>query len=322
MISLNQFNLTKIKSLSWVRPVFTVSATVVLAGVSSSPAFADPPPEPMFPSVYCFRFTDIKKEAKNKYTFEFEVLNWTDRDATDLEIALNIGTSSGVTLASAGVDPNGRPIGPGDDGLPPGNQNIINDWSVTNSTSTFAQWDAGTPIVNYNLLSGVVPPWFTPPGSTNPDPESIDDGPNVRDGFTITVDNFKKGKILSFNWGLTSGGTVINNPYGSGVVSLARLGNKFPQPLFTRNGQPFNTGFAQTPNLFFNPNPEFVAEMSGNGFFAPSLDPDDNARICGTNCQVELEPRASVPEPNNINALSLLALGILGYGWKQRKQSN
>jgi hypothetical protein len=283
----------------------------------------------MFPSVYCFRITDIKKEAKNKFTFEFEVLNWTDTPATDLELALNTATSRNVSLGGAGVDPNGRPIGPGDDGGPPGNQNKINDWSVTGSSPTFAQWDAGTPIPNFDLLSGAVPPWFTPSGSKNPVPESIDDGRNVLDGFTVTVNNFRKGNFLSFNWGLTNNGRLIASPYGSGVVSLARFGNGLPGPLFNQGGQPFGTGFnrgSQTPNLFsdqIDPSllNEFGLSPAGGGSFAPFKDPDDGNRMCGNSCNTDLTPRPqAVPEPGNIGALGLLGLGLSGYRWKQRKQ--
>jgi hypothetical protein len=323
----------------------TATTAVALAvGVISKPALADPPPEPSLPSVFCFRITDIREDKTdpqgNRFTFEFETLNWTDQPAYDLDIALNVGTSNGLFFSNPGVDQNGAPLGPdpGDWGgrpLPPGSpapSGTPNNWSVTNSTSTFIRWDNGLqpPIPNIDLIGGQRPSFLNPA-----DPETIDDGNNVLDGFTFTVDNFDPSEILSFNWFLTKAdGTPIataatpqGNAFGFGTVNLARVdGRPNPPALFQFiGGQPFNTGFRQTPVQFYDsvnvvPDPAVFAAEFGGGGTAQFLNPDDSKTICGSNgCPVNLELVKPVPEPSSLVALGLTALGMLGYGRHRQK---
>jgi hypothetical protein len=48
------------------------------------------------------------------------------------------------------------------------------------------------------------------------DPETVDDGNNVLDGFTFEVDGFDEGDVITFNWELLdSDGQRIGSP-GSG----------------------------------------------------------------------------------------------------------
>ena len=104
--------------------------------VSPAPIFADPPITPpiegtVMPKVFCFKITDIRADKddpeNNKFTFEFEVLNWSNRPATDVHIALAQPDTSGVRFVSDsgtvldnklpgdadisdGVDEDGRPL--------------------------------------------------------------------------------------------------------------------------------------------------------------------------------------------------------------------
>jgi len=101
--------------------------------------FADPPVSPppnaptgtIMPKVFCIKITDIRADKddveNNKFTFEFEVLNWSRTPATDVHIALAMPDTSGVRFVadtgtvhdnklpsdgdiSDGVDEDGRPL--------------------------------------------------------------------------------------------------------------------------------------------------------------------------------------------------------------------
>ncbi len=338
------------RSPNWLTApgIATATTVVLMAGTMAKPALADPPTIPTLPDVFCFRITDIAAVAGDAegdaFEIEFEVLNWTNLPADDVDIGLTI--ASDVEFAGAGIDPNGRPIGPGDDGGPPGNLNTINDWSVDISTPTAIQWEAGTAIPNRDLIGalasgGTAGACALVPGCSVvagvpviSDPETIDDGDNVLDGFTVEVDDWDIGEVLSFNWFLTNGGSPIgtvlqDNEFGFGVTNVARVdpvgfaGNQ-PGPVFPTLG---NTGFQQGAVEFApdaqnvrNAGGEIVAAFGaefGGGITAPFLNPDDSVDICPPDgC-----PETKVPEPNSLAALGLIALGLLGYGWQRRQQS-
>ena len=120
-------------------------AILILSGilVAPIPIFADPPvlppiPGTIMPKVFCIKITDIRADKddndNNKFTFEFEVLNWSNRPATDVHFALAEPDSSGVRFVddagsvhdskqsgdadiSDGVDEDGRPLFTGLDGV-------------------------------------------------------------------------------------------------------------------------------------------------------------------------------------------------------------
>ncbi|MFQ6608683.1 MAG: hypothetical protein ACE5EE_09120 [Fidelibacterota bacterium] len=300
--------------------------------------FADPPPpitpppecDPV-PKVFCFRITDIRCEEtdpeKDKFTFEFEVLNWSNKNACDLHLVLNTGTGYGSvvdsepTFMGAGIDSNGRPIkwedidadtnleGDTDDledtdndGMldggedkngnmrldndpMPGNANPTNNWTVTSSSSTAIQYDAGTCIPFIDLVNLCLDDATHLPFLDRTDPETIDDGPNVLDGFKFTVDDFDDGEILSINWMLTdSDGNFIGTPsggnaYGFGTINLARKDTGAPLIGTVFNG---NTGFSQNKEFFFDsvynvPGPCFSTFWLefGAGIIAPKKNPED-----------------------------------------------
>ena len=86
------------------------------------PIFADPiPNDPLnpntvLPKVFCIRITDIRADnadpENNKFTFEFEVLNWSDSFASDVHFSLAGPDTSGVIFMGAGIDEDGRPLIP------------------------------------------------------------------------------------------------------------------------------------------------------------------------------------------------------------------
>jgi hypothetical protein len=411
MHNLTLLNSSKLKTLTSALSSLSglaVKATAATLAVGvidliSKPALADPPPNPGLPSIFCFRITDIREDKtdpeNNKFTFEFETLNWTDRPATDIDIALNVGTDNGLFFSNSGVDQNGAPLGsdpnwnpnprvPGGPILPPGSPapfGTPNKWSVTESTSTYIRWANGLEpaIPNIDLLdisnkvgeageeftvayinnslpdassTGSFPNKdFDPPyGGHRGNQETVDNGTNVLDGFTFTVDNFDPGEILSFNWFLTNNGVPIGtaaggNNFGWGILNLARVDNGLnPPPLFGfTNGAGFNTGFQQTAVQFYDsvnvvpatftaefgertavqfydsvnvvPAPAIFTGEFGGGGTAQFLNPQDSQTICGPGgCPVNLTP---IPEPSSTAAIGLTGLAMLGYGWRRRKGS-
>jgi hypothetical protein len=325
----------------------------MLAGVITSPALADPVPIGI--DVFCFRFTDIKQSEgdpeDDRFEFEFESLNWTNMPAQGVFLSLNKGTGFGGVqdeapfLDGAGVDMNGRPIG-SESMRPPGNQDIENDWSVKSLpgkddpfTKTAVRWRAGTPIDNIDLIGiNAEPdtntrqdlidkvnerfefdPDFDPPNpetGSSGDLETIDNGPNVRDGFTFALDDFDVGEVVSFNWFLeddmeNSIGTAgSGNAYGFGTINITRINPGDPLPGSVLQG---NTGFKQTQDIFFDEvfkvkdaDGNVIAELGaefGAGVTAPFQNQSDNF--------VNAEPNTKpVPEP-----LTILGSGVaLGFG--------
>ncbi|NEO55884.1 MAG: VWA domain-containing protein [Okeania sp. SIO3B5] len=247
-------------------------------------------PETKQPPVYHFRFTDIKAVEDDpegdKFQLAFEVLNWSDKPAAGVRIALNEGTDffpiidERPSFAGAGVDNNGRPNGPDAEPLP-GNLLLANSSKVVQSTKTAIQWDASQfdsntsvngSIPNRDLLG--VGPRNTPDacalvpgcevvGHSNPffgtpevaDWETVDDGNNVLDGFVITVDDFDEGELISFNWNLLDvNGNPIGTPdsgndYGFGIANILRTPiSEDPDADFRIFEQ--NTGVEQSKRLF------------------------------------------------------------------------
>ena len=251
--------------------VKTKLRVALLLGFSATAVLADPvpvPPLPDFPVVFCFRFTDIAAVGDDpegdQFEFEFEILNWTDGLATELKLQRNQENrnlqGSAPSFSGAGIDANGRPLGPEDDDWPPGNTNRLNDWSVGVDNQNVISWNAGTPLPNIDLLG--TPPSVLDPDPSVPDfevpspvsfidpgdPETIDNGDNVLDGFTFRVDDFDINEIISFNWEISGPQISPSNGFTFGAVSLARKdGNFLPQLLFLGN-----TGFTTSSNVFFN----------------------------------------------------------------------
>ena len=111
--------------------------------------------------------------------------------------------------------------------------------------------------------------------------ETVDNGPNVLDGFTLTIDDFKPGDAIAYEWNLTNGGNPIdNNAFGFGVLSLTRSFegfsgasegfSTFPDPLF-----PFNTGFRQSQLEFF----DTVYQVSDTTQFAVEMAHDQSVTV-------------------------------------------
>jgi len=104
---------------------------------------------------------------------------------------------------------------------------------------------------------------FNPTRIQLPNPETIDDGPNVLDGFVIVIANFDPGDVVSFNWFLEdaagdsigmipSGGSgVSGDPYGFGIINICNTGAP-PIPLVGNAGS-----VLQAPDPPFNVNSQF-----------------------------------------------------------------
>lgn len=226
----------------------------------------------------------------------------TDIDASGLGLTSGSGTFDPIAIQS------GR--GRGDIA------GHLNDWDAASFSAREALWDvgSGTVIPNVDLIAAGVdaidlvpgnPPVLDALGDTavdgGPTPytagrgagqPSPDGSGNVLDGFTLTMTDWDVGEFFSFNWSLLNGagdpigtaGSPTGNPYGFGVVSLARLdpGGVMPTPLF-----PFSTGFANAGSLsFFDtvwavPNPtEFALEFAA-GVSAPVPLPPAGALLVG-----------------------------------------
>jgi hypothetical protein len=342
-----------IMNKNFARLALTASLAPIFIGAFSKSALADPVPPPPdnepYPAVFCFRITDIKGDSTdlNKFTFEFEVLNWTNKVATDVDIALNTGvTSYGLVLNNPGVDQNGSPLGT-DGSRPPGNQDIPNNWSVQTSTSTYVRWSKGladaipnidvvgihnslgnitASTINYinNNLPDSGSTGYFPNKDFNPSvAETIDNANNVLDGFNITVDDFDNGESLSFNWFLSNGGVPIGtanvgNPYGFGTLNLARVDDGvLPAPVWSGN-----TGYSQSANLFANgvwnvsnPSAQFAAEF-GAGITAPFRNANDSTNICGSGgCAVSVPWETDAPPL--IGSTILFGIGL----WARSKFS-
>ncbi len=360
----------------FIHVVCALTASALAPSVSADPAPSGKPGVTL-PPAFCFRITDIEPVPGDitgeAFIIEFEVLNWAGRDADCLYIAANSGCSGSVTLAAAGIDPDGRggslggaDIGPGIFDSPavhsgrgrgdiPG---FLNDWSVTGSSSSSAMWatsGVGTSIPARSLLGacttadaaalvpGTTLDMMGLPVSSNDstgDP-AVDGGPgvapnpivpdgsgNVLDGFTLSVENWGIGDILSLNWFLTDAmgmplGTPsgffgppflsFGNAFGFGVVNIARIpvGGTLPGGVFAGN-----TGFVQGPFFFFDtvfqdPSPAEFAVEFGAAVTAAFKNPADNIYNVSPNTTL-----ASCPWDLNGDGFVLSAdLAILLGAW-------
>ena len=161
----NQTNHQKHRLTSVSQAILAAIASTCSVGIKV--ALADPPamppPETILPPVFCFRFTDIKAVEDDpegdKFQLSFEVLNWSNQHAAGVRIALTEGSTEvdgkAPTFAGAGVDGNGRPLGPDADPLP-GNQLFSNTSKVVQSTDSAIQWD--TSQLDFNtFVNGAIP---------------------------------------------------------------------------------------------------------------------------------------------------------------------
>lgn len=354
------------------RKALALFPMVILLGSSllfnPIPLMADPPPEPppgtILPKVFCFKITDIR-EVKgdpegNKFTFEFEVLNWSNDAAGDVHLSLAMPDTSGVRFTSAGVDSNGRPLVPVDtdgngminaadneddngngllnpgednngngrlDNDPmPGNLPTLNNWIVVEQTSTNVLWTVPDPfnadlddIAFLDLIGGAggeggtlganeLIPGFPPdpPGTTTIDAlgnvsplEAIDNGNNVLDGFTFTVDNLDGGDVFQLNWFLSSSGfgpsedpfgspigtSFGGNNYGFGVIIISRanIAGGFGGPVYIGNAGVQQTQLEFFDSVYIVPDPAVMAAEFGAGLTAEFVDPNDNTLGAGIN---------------------------------------
>jgi hypothetical protein len=239
--------------------LFAIGFLMVVAPGWADP-FPPPPPGVEIPQVFCFRVTDIAAVAGDpegdRFTFEIEILNWTNRETFDLYFALNPGTGfpgppvqQAPFFAGASVDLNGRPLGAGDDDLnfppndghPGSKTGQPNGWGVSLQTITAVRYaePTGTPgngLAFRDLLGAattaeacsLVPDCEIVNGSpVVPWPETIDNGApmvdklddNVLDGFVIDVDDFDPGEMLSFDWFFTDA--------AGGPIGVSGIGNAF-----------------------------------------------------------------------------------------------
>lgn len=144
-------------------------------------------------------------------------------------------------------------------------------------------------------------------------PEAIDNGGNVRDGFTFTIDDLDEGETFQLNWFLSQfgepiGSTFGGNSYGFGVINIARSDDaNFPGPIYVGN-----TGFQQSPLEFFDsvyvvPDPAGIGVEFGAGLTAPFINPDDN--IGGPTNTVLFQIGGSLMP---VDTTTLMLLGIQG----------
>lgn len=247
---------------AYVRHVKSVAISLAALTASASfvsPAKADPPVDTRFTlPLFCFRFTDVKRVgavADNNFQFEFEVLNWTRTNASRLTVNFpGIGATtpsgsslnSGVNVASAFVDVDGRRLPPGPVQPIPGNvAPTNNNWSTTFNASPSgpfsvksAVYDAGTPIPFIDMTSILATSAnaaeavakvnaLDPPGGHFPnrdfdplgDRETIDNGTNVLDGFVFEAHDFDPGEYIVYDWRLEPD---AQNAGGNGIGILAR----------------------------------------------------------------------------------------------------
>lgn len=165
-------------------PLLALSTVVAAAGPAPVPF--DPPVDPppcnvVHDPVFCFRATRFRRADvdPDRYTLEFEMLNWTGEDVHGLVVTLNTGGNNDPgappppVIVGAGIDQDGRPIN-GAPSPPRGNQATNNDWAagpVFNGTRV--EFFSGTPIdhptasAGGTTYHGLRDPAFA--GASNPD---------------------------------------------------------------------------------------------------------------------------------------------------------
>ena len=123
---------------------FSLKAFVLSLFAAIPTGIADPVPANL--KVFCFRFTDIREDCniKNRFHFEFEVLNWSDAYAGGIQVSFAYQSDSALTFAAEttfnGIDQNGRPLIPedtNDDGVI--NSNDLEDTFIVNGELDFGE---------------------------------------------------------------------------------------------------------------------------------------------------------------------------------------
>ncbi len=176
----------------------------VISVVLCAPVYADPPVSTKIPPpVFCWKPTAASQNGAG-ITLQFEVLNWTNEKAYDLELGYNAGLSTGGTFGAAGTAPG-----------PFSGKINLNDWSADlgASTATSARWIAGTPLMSLNP-------------NLPPLPSPIDSGMNTLDGFLLTLPGLNPYERIVMDWSLSdvNGGRIQddNGGFSFGVVQIDR----------------------------------------------------------------------------------------------------
>lgn len=201
-----------------------------------------------------------------------------------------------VAINSASVDSDGRFLPPGPAIPPPGNQPTQNGWSASLSTGNLDIYATKTAIYQHdpsNALSKKIPnidlvqivnssgttdqaiakindlpnpvisPTSTgsfPNGDFNPinDPETIDNGTNVLDGFVFEASSFDPGDYIVLSWFL---GPDVASPAGNGILGLAR--DSQIDINFSPVGGFSTTGFSSSNPLIFASGSPLVGSQYG-----------------------------------------------------------
>lgn len=273
-------------------------------GLLCSSAFADPPvlppnPPDVPPAVFCFMLTGASHSGSG-VQIQFEVLNWTKVDVTDLTVTIAGpgGLSTGGTFAAT----------PAVNAGPAGNGNPrINDWTVDSSGATTVRWVAGTPLPNIDLHPGGVPgsgsgAWLTPGQLPSP----LGSGPNTLDGFRLDLPGFAVGTRIVLDWSFS-----VDSGAGHTAVKPEDSNLGFDRGIFqidrASDGGAGEVRFV----TFFN----VGSNSSAIGPNPPALD------LAATNANPGIySPPALVPEPASV-ALMAAGLAVLA-GLVQRRQSS
>jgi len=222
------------------------------------------------------RFVAAGIDSDGRPLFPEDVNGDTIIDAADNE-DLNL---NGLLDAGEDINGDGRltndPI--------PGNQQNPTPFTLDSLSDTRIVWeDLAAPtaeaggVENSNLIAGstadsnALIPGFTEGSTTididgNVSPiEAIDDGNNVVDGFTFTVDGLDPGETFQFNWFLTSFGQPIGtsfggNDFGFGVVIISRVdAGALPGPVYIGNSGVQQTGLEFFDSVYIVPDPAIMA---------------------------------------------------------------
>ncbi len=179
-------------------------------GLLCSSAFADPPvlppnPPDAPPTVFCFMLTGASHNGSG-VQIQFEVLNWTKVDVTDLTVAI-AGPGGLSTAGNFAHTPNVN-AGPVGNGNP-----RVNDWTIDSSGATTVRWVDGTPLPNIDLHPGGAPgsgsgSWLT----AGQLPSPLNSGNNTLDGFRLNLPSFSVGKRLVLDWSFSVGSGGAHSP--------------------------------------------------------------------------------------------------------------
>lgn len=254
--------------------------------VRADPPPMGPPCAALDPDMFCIRLTwqeGVSDPEGDKYLVMVEFLNWTNQPCHYIRMDRAVCAGSNAFIADAGIDQNGRPFGPGSDPLP-GNIPMDNYWTTDMVTADQVLWkrsDAFGPLPNamfngtrggqpftfnglldpsYNTITtpqecrealvGMIPGSnfvASPPTINVDDFETVDNGPNVLDGFYVVVDDLDPQESICFNWVMLDesmnsigmvfmGGVVVGDQFGFGDWNYARINSPAPPPIFTLNG--------------------------------------------------------------------------------------